>query len=126
MKFLDASVDDLNAFNQFMKNNALWFALGLLAIIIIVVLIIVLTSIKRNKQKQMDQHVEDVLLTALGGKENVASIEQKGTRVAVKLKDFEKLDESMLNDLNVSYIKMSDKITIVSKKDAKKLASLLQ
>ncbi len=125
MYFLDPSVDELTSFNEFMKNNALWIALSFLAIIIIAILLIVFINIKKNKQIKNDKEIEDTLLTALGGKDNIKTKSLKGTRITITLNDFSKLNEEMLNDLNVSYIKMSEKITIVSKNDSIKLDKLL-
>ena len=125
MYFLDPSVDELTSFNEFMKNNALWIALSFLAIIIIAILLIVLINVKKNKQIKNDKEIEDTLLTALGGKDNIKTKSLKGTRITITLNDFSKLNEEMLNDLNVSYIKMSEKITIVSKNDSIKLDKLL-
>lgn len=125
MKILDASVDQLTAFNDFIKNNALWIALIVLGIIVTITVVIIVTSLKKNKEKERAKEVEDILLTSLGGKDNIDSYELKGTRIVIKLKDFNLLNEEKLNDLNVSYIKMSDKITIVSKNDSKKLSKLL-
>ena len=125
MYFLDPSVDELTSFNEFMKNNALWIALTFLVIIIIAILLIVFINIKKNKQIKSDKEIEDTLLTALGGKDNIKTKSLKGTRITITLNDFSKLNEEMLNDLNVSYIKMSEKITIVSKNDSIKLDKLL-
>ena len=125
MYFLDPSVDELTSFNEFMKNNALWIALTFLVIIIIAILLIVFINIKKNKQIKNDKEIEDTLLTALGGKDNIKTKSLKGTRITITLNDFSKLNEEMLNDLNVSYIKMSEKITIVSKNDSIKLDKLL-
>lgn len=125
MYFLDPSVDELTSFNEFMKNNALWIALSFLAIIIIAILLIVFINVKKNKQIKNDKEIEDTLLTALGGKDNIKTKSLKGTRITITLNDFSKLNEEMLNDLNVSYIKMSEKITIVSKNDSIKLDKLL-
>lgn len=76
---------------------------------------------KKRKVKQIDS---SVWLIALGGNENILSIEAKGSRLSLQLKDKEKMDKVTLTNLGVkSIIEMSNKIVLVLPNDANKVVS---
>lgn len=108
-------LDDLkNDFNAFLKNNALWIALGLVGVIIIVVVLILIFA-KVGKKKEVVQIAEkSQWVEALGGEDNIVSSEAYGSRLAVVLKDKEKMNKEALKGLGVTnFIEMSNKITLL-------------
>ena len=113
-----ASDPTKNGFNDFLKNNGVFIALGvaaLIAIAIIVVLAIHFYSNKNNSVVEESIVKPDVsIYEYLGGKENVLHHEKNGSRISLELKDDSKLDADKLKGIGVdSIIKMSNKTTLV-------------
>ena len=109
-------LDDLkNDLNGFLQNNALWIALALVGVIVIVVAIILITAAVRKNQKPEVKIAEKSLwVEALGGEDNIVSSEAYGSRLAVVLKDKEKMNREELKRLGVTnFIEMSNKITLL-------------
>lgn len=104
--------------NEFLKDNALWLALGVVGVIILVVLIIFLSGLKRKKQiSHFD--VYEKIVVALGGFPNIGSVSSRGSRLTVVLQDKHLLDEEKIKDLGVSsLIKMSAKVILVIGQEA--------
>ena len=106
----DALKDNLNGF---LKQNALWIALGLVGVIIIVIGIILLVNLKK-KPKKPEIAEKSLWVEALGGNENIITSEASGSRLVVKLVDKSKIDREKLASLGVtSVIEMSDKLTLL-------------
>lgn len=117
-----------SAFNNFMKAYGMWFAIGFAAIVLIVLGVILCVSLSRkNKNKkpviQMDN---DEVLIALGGKDNIVEHYAIGSRLSLKLKDYDIVNVEKLNQLGFpSVIKMSNKITLVYEGDLEELSNRL-
>ena len=108
-------LDDLkNDFNAFLKNNAIWIAIALVAIILITVVLILLLG-RKNKKVDAPQIAEkSKWVEALGGSENIISSEAYGSRLALQLVDKEKMNKDALKELGVTnFIEMSNKITLL-------------
>ncbi len=108
-------LDDLkNDFNAFLKNNAIWIAIALVAIILITVVLILLLG-RKNKKVEAPQIAEkSKWVEALGGSENIISSEAYGSRLALQLADKEKMNKDALKELGVTnFIEMSNKITLL-------------
>lgn len=106
---------DLADINDFWKANGLWFALGLFAILVLTMVLVLVFSLKKNKKEQSSKDNSNAIVDCLGGKENIESIDNKGSRIVVVLKNFALFDEEKLKAASgVTYIKMSNKITFVS------------
>ena len=110
MIILDQLKDD---FNAFLKNNALWIALALVAVIAIVVVLILVFG--RKTKKAAPQIAEkSKWVEALGGSENIVSSEAYGSRLAVSLVDKSLMNKETLKELGVTnFIEMSNKITLL-------------
>ena len=68
---------------------------------------------KKKKNKEGLQIAEKVILF-LGNKENISSLEAKGSRLVVVLKDKSLMNEEELKNVGVSsLVKMSSKVTLV-------------
>ena len=115
-----------SAFNNFMKAYGMWFAIGFAAIILVVLAVILFISLsKKNKKPEIQMDNNEVLL-ALGGKDNVIEHFVTGSRLSLKLKDYNSVDVNKLNELGFpSVIKMSNKITLVYEGDLESLAKKL-
>ena len=110
MIILDQLKDD---FNAFLKNNALWIALALVAVIAIVVVLILVFG--RKTKKAVPQIAEkSKWVEALGGSENIVSSEAYGSRLAISLVDKSLMNKEALKELGVTnFIEMSNKITLL-------------
>lgn len=108
-------LDDLkNDFNAFLKNDAIWIAIALVAVILITVVLILLLG-RKNKKVDTPQIAEKSRwVEALGGSENIISSEAYGSRLALQLVDKEKMNKDALKELGVTnFIEMSNKITLL-------------
>ena len=120
IKFANSQDPVTNEFNEFLLNYGIWLAVGVAVLLATaVILILVFSQRKKNSLKNASKvySTKDVY-EALGGFDNVLSHQQVGSRIAVTLKDYSKVDDAKLNLLGVdSVIKMSNKITLVVKDD---------
>jgi phosphotransferase system IIB component len=106
----------LDDFNEFLRGNSLWIALGFLALVVVVFLLVLIISLHNNKKKKMTVSNIDFneFVSALGNKDNIISSEVKGSRLNVILKNYDIVDEEKLQSLGVaSIIKMSNRIILV-------------
>ena len=123
---LDQMKDD---FNSFLKNYALWIAIGLVALIAIVLLIFLLVnrSKKANKNKPEPIASKSEWISALGGEENIISVEAYGSRLVLVLKDQKNMDKEKLKSLGVTnFIEMSEKVTLLLEDKAESVKAELE
>ena len=114
--------DPKNDFTEFLKNNALWICLALVALIIITLVIIYVVKAPNRKANKEQPINNDEWISSLGGKENIVEISRTGSRISVNLKDDSLINRESLNNLGVSsVVKMSNKITLVVAKDSEKI-----
>ena len=118
-----------NNISEFLKNYALYIAIGVVVLIALaIVLILVLSKNKKSKKISKQDVVIDTneWLLALGGRDNILEKNATGSRLVVKLNDPSKLNEEKLKELGVSNIlKMTNKITLVFEDQAEKILSQL-
>ena len=96
---------------------ALFVATGILMIATVVVIIIFL---KKKKVVKVDN---SLWIDNLGGKENIESVAQVGSRINLALKDKEKINKDNLKELGVkSVLVMSNKVTLVIENNAEDIA----
>lgn len=109
--------------NDFLKNYGIWLAVALVVILVIVVLFLVLQKGKKSP-KRSDEALS--FIAALGEKENIISLTDRGSRLSVSLQDYTKINKEKLEQLGVSsFIQMSTKITLVVQ-DASSLANEIE
>ena len=100
--------------------------------VVLVVVGVLLIVFLRRRESKIEIKKEDAIdneewVKALGGKENIKSIEAKGSRLVVQLNNNELLDKDLLHTLGVSSIIFAqDKITLVVKDKAENIRNLLQ
>ena len=93
---------------------------GLFLIAFIVVLIIFL---KKKKVVKVDN---SLWIDNLGGRENIASVTQVGSRINLVLKDKELINKDNLKELGVkSVLVMSNKVTLVVENNAENIAKAI-
>ena len=96
---------------------ALFVATGILMIATVVVLIIFL---KKKKAVKVD---DSLWIDNLGGKDNIESVSQVGSRINLVLKDKEIINKDNLKELGVkSVLVMSNKVTLVIENNAEDIA----
>ncbi|MBQ7244194.1 MAG: hypothetical protein IJS52_08355 [Bacilli bacterium] len=112
-------------FNQFLKDNALYLALGVAGLILIILLIVILRSAKNRKDGDKGGKKKtngSAYIEALGGSENIVSHSLMRSRIVLTLKNYDIVDKEKLKEAGVdSFIMMSDKLTLVIKGDAEKV-----
>ena len=123
----------VNWLNDWLVNYGIWIALGLAGVVFVTVLILFLISLKKRKDapflsenNEANDEFHTKLLEAIGGKENIVSGSLNGSRISLVLNDYEVINEKLLTECGVdSFIKMSNKITLVSKSNSDKIYKAL-
>ena len=115
---------DASSVDRFLKENAWWMALAVLAVLALVVALLLLL---KPKKKLAPRPVEkSAYLSAMGGEENIVSHLRKGSRIELVLKDYSLLDKERLKAAGVdSFILMSNKLTLVIQGDADRVEQSL-
>lgn len=111
LTFLDAT------FQQYLP----WIIVGgVLVVAGIVVLIVLYGRGKKKKRKPKPRPIsKSAYFEALGGEGNLIEHIRKGSRIELKLRDYEAIDKEKLKEAGVDgFIKMSDRLTLVIKGDA--------
>ena len=108
----------------------LFIIIGSGVLLIVAVILLLAFFNKRGKKKEINKSQpinDEKWVNALGGKNNVSSLEAKGSRLIVMLKDNKLVNKDELHELGVvSIISGQDKITIVLKEKAENIQNLLQ
>ena len=111
-----------NGLNDWLKNYGIWASLALAGVVFLTVLVLFIISRRKGKENIVPEIKKEASLlgkkvvTALGGKENIVSKSLNGSRIVLVLNNYDLIDEKTLNDNGVdSIIRMSNKITLVSK-----------
>ena len=107
-------------FNSFLKQNALYLALGVVGLIIVVLLLCFFLSKKNDKKEPSKiRGNKSEYIDSFGGNDNLVDYKLIGSRIEVHLKDYSKLDKEKLKSAGVDgFILMSNKLTLVLKGDA--------
>ena len=115
---------DASSVDRFLKENAWWMALIVVAVLALVVALLLLS---KPKKKPAPRPVEkSAYLSAMGGEENIVSHLRKGSRIELVLKDYSLLDKERLKAAGVdSFILMSNKLTLVIQGDAERVEKTL-
>lgn len=100
---------------------ALFVATGILMIATVVAIIIFL---KKKKAVKVDN---SLWIDNLGGKDNIESVNQVGSRINLVLKDKEMINKDNLKELGVkSVLVMSNKVTLVIENNAEDIAKAIE
>lgn len=119
-----------NPLNEFLKNWGIplsFIAAGIVFTVVLVFFIIAMVKRKRNPDLMVQKPVHKVveannILSGLGGQENIIAHSLNGSRIVLVLKNYDLVNEEILNTNGVdTVIRMSNKITLVSKGDASKI-----
>lgn len=113
-----------NELDTFFQENTLYIVIGVISLIIIVLLIFLLGSLAKKK-KSIVSETTNPLIEALGGQDNLIETSSRGSRLIVKLNNYDIVDKDRLLAMNIKFIQMSDKLTLVIGKDAEQLAKAL-
>lgn len=102
-------------------------------VVLVLVLMVIVALYYRNKKKKLNKQDNTISLddnkwvNALGGKENLVSLEARGSRLIVVAKDYAIINKDELRELGViSTISSQSKITFVLKDKAENISNLLQ
>lgn len=112
-------------FISFLEKYGLYICLGVVFLILLTILIIFIIRPKTKKETKPNIDIDE-FITSLGGKENIISFQQVGSRINLELNDMEKVDSDNIKKYGVNnVIKMSSRLVLVCE-DASKLAKLLE
>lgn len=104
-------------FEQFLKDNAVYLSIAVFVLIAFVLLLylIVPRIIRHKKIAPVETAVDPTkFYTALGGHDNVKSLELNGSRLSVELQDVHLPDRDMLKELGViRVITMKSKLVLL-------------
>ncbi|MBQ9457154.1 MAG: hypothetical protein IJU64_01410 [Bacilli bacterium] len=98
---------------------------------VLLLLALILAFLMLSRAKKKDAHPHRVIdksayMEALGGESNVISHLRKGSRIELKLNDYEAIDKEKIKEAGVDgFIKMSDRLTLVIKGDAEAVEKTL-
>lgn len=102
-------------------------------VVVLLIMMVVVALYYRNKKKMVVKKETSVSLddnkwvNALGGKENIISLEARGSRLIVVAKNYALINKDELRELGViSTISSQSKITLVLKDKAENISNLLQ
>jgi len=103
---------------DFLLENVYWIAgLGALLLVGLFFLADHLLS-RRQLESEKQKKDSHSFILALGGEDNVLSKKLEGSRILVSLKDYDLLDKEKLREFGISgFVKMSDQLVMVVKKD---------
>lgn len=100
-----------NTINDFLFENALYLAIAMAGLILVMILVFILLG---RKKKILEPIGYDPLLLGLGGNDNIVSVSGRGSRLSVKLKDYQVVQQDVLKANGVeSLIQMSQKLTLL-------------
>lgn len=114
----------LMSFNEFISGYWYYLVIGIVGIILIVLAIILL--LKKDKKPVQKIASKEEYIQALGGLDNILSHELKGSRIVLKLANYQSIDQEKIKEAGVdSFVLMSDKLTLVVKTDPKKVYEVI-
>ena len=117
---------DASSVDRFLKENAWWMALAVLAVLALIVALLLIRKPRGNKKGARRPVEKSAYLSAMGGEENIVSHLRKGSRIELVLKDYSLLDKERLKAAGVdSFILMSNKLTLVIQGDAERVEKTL-
>lgn len=103
-----------------------WYIIALFAltaVLIIALIIVLIIFFKKGKATKIDN---SLWLDNLGGKENIVSVSQVGSRINLSLKNKEIINKDNLKELGVkSILVMSNKVTLVVESNADNIAEAI-
>lgn len=106
-----------------MDNYIILIIVGAVLLALLIFFTILIIS-RRRKQRDEAPLLPDKseYLLALGGEDNIKEKSLNGSRISVKLEDYDKADFQKLLEIGVdSYIKMSDKMILIVKDHAQEV-----
>ena len=98
-------LDDTQAsFNEWLSQNAVYLAFALAGFILLCVLLLLFIPIAKKKKKGKKAVIAKAqTMDALGGEENVLSHLRKGSRIELKLKNYDLLKKDELKEAGIPF-----------------------
>ena len=120
----------LISLEEFVLEYRLYLIIAASILAALVITLTILLLVKRNKKGQGKANAKPVsksaYMEALGGEDNILEHTRKGSRIELKLKDYEALDKEKIKEAGVDgFIKMSDRLTLVIKGNAETVENTL-
>ena len=92
----------------------LYIGIPLLVLVLLAVGFFIYSKVSKKRKNKEGLQIAEKIILHLGNKENISSLESKGSRLVVVLKDKTLMNEEELKNVGVSsLVKMSSKVTLV-------------
>ena len=119
----------VNWLNDWLRNYGIWISIAAAGAVFLVVLVLFIVAMIKRRQNPIPYSAKSVaavetsaILEALGGRDNIIAHSLTGSRIVLVLKDYSIVKDEVLNQNGIeSIIKMSNKITLVSKSESGKI-----
>ena len=118
-----------NPFNDWLRSYGIWLSFAAAGIVFLVVLVLFIIAMAKRKQNPVAYKPKPAItgdytkiLDALGGRDNIIAHSLTGSRIVLVLKNYNIVNDEELNKNGIdSIVKMSNKITLVSKSESSKI-----
>lgn len=98
----------------YLDNILKYCLIGVGVLVVAFIVAFIYAKVIKNKTKKQGNELCAKIILNLGDKENIKSLEAKGSRLVVTLLDESKINEEELKNIGVtSILKMSSKVTLV-------------
>lgn len=103
-----------SAFANFFKNYGIYIVIALVVLIAVIVIVLLVTNKSKGKKSSNDlEKTLNHIIDALGGRDNIKSMDAKMSRLTISLVT-NNIDVEKLKEIGIErVIKMSDKITLL-------------
>lgn len=113
-------------FASWLYQSSWWLALSVAGVLALTIGLILVFGRGKGKKSSRPIASKDTYISAFGGEENILGKELKGSRIVLKLKDVNLVDQAKVKEAGVDgFILMSTQLTLVIKGDAKKVYETL-
>lgn len=111
-----------------LEDNMFLLIAVIASVVVLIIGLLIFIFMKKKNKKKNEKEKQDgqiQIIVALGGNENIVSLEAKGSRLVAVLNNMSIINEEQLKNLGVSsIIKMTSKITLVIGNSASEIARL--
>lgn len=111
-----------------LEDNMYLLIAVIASVVVLIIGLLIFIFMKKKNKKKNEKEKQDgqiQIIVALGGNENIVSLEAKGSRLVAVLNNMSIINEEQLKNLGVSsIIKMTSKITLVIGNSSSEIARL--
>ncbi len=113
-------------FASWLYQSSWWLALSIAGVLALSIALILAFGRGKGKKTARPIASKETYISAFGGEDNILGKDLKGSRIVIKLKDVNLVDQPKIKEAGVDgFILMSTQLTLVIKGDAKKVYDTL-